>query len=1026
MTGIEIHINPESCRILINVRKQGRNDVCGLELLEIVKGRTQLKVHYANMDEEQLRMTLHQIEALWIRYPASKQAQSPEFAEVHQELDRLRRQTLVQYMELREELSSRVWSPDVSIHLTPSRPAMVTHTRPIEAPAAHRQSGQFGLKLHARRGQLLLEPVFINPGKQNSKSLTLNHFDDFHFGPANDRLLTLCRLLAKRNKAEREDILLAMAPDLSGYLENTPCFASFSDHSSGAITPCPASGELILRFYLSDNQIAEPVISSSAGTWFIEQPAHLASSHCSWIFGWDKTGNPKLIRHSHSISADMWERICAGMESESMAFGILMDPVVRMKPVLRIRPRPLLTIHQDKDLMTNVEIGLRFQAPALNLPDDEPVTVEQEPGYTELVLAHLMDGFLRDYSGPHEKLPVFVLSHSAFHIWLSEEADSLLDSGFEIYLRHLNKSLAKGQDAHLLVNATSADSWLEIHASLRDRDGQPISSDWGFLSESGFLSRSGHYVRLMPSDIERLRELILLGLNQEIVKLPLAMQHLLTAPEDEESLDLRPVIPTGLKTKRPLPFIAETIPGFGLCLRDYQKAGLQRLLHWHSTATSGLLADEMGLGKTIQVLAFLCTLKHHGTRGPHLIVCPLSAAANWEREIQAHTNLSVEVMTASDKDFTSDVVIATYGQIRTRLRHLKSRRFTVLVADEAQMAKNANTGTAISLKGLHATMRLALTGTPLENSLMDLFSIVEYLHPGYLGNRSWFLKHFATPIEKQEHLRRTELLKRMLQPIMLRRTKAAVLPELPPKILQDISVDLSPGQKKLYVLTVKEALRSLEEYKRENRYSAPPQSLILSALTRMRQICSAPWLVDESLARVPSAKLEYLCETIPPLLEQGKGVLVFSQYPRVLEWLHDHPVFECKKFRLYGSHSSKHRKEAVENFQQLKSGRLFLISLRAGGVALNLGTADYVFLLDPWWNPFVEQQAIDRAHRLGNKQSVNVVHIYARNTLEERIRTLQTEKQSRLETFAEDQDSVVMSLDSETLHYLLAGEGEAF
>jgi superfamily II DNA or RNA helicase len=434
-------------------------------------------------------------------------------------------------------------------------------------------------------------------------------------------------------------------------------------------------------------------------------------------------------------------------------------------------------------------------------------------------------------------------------------------------------------------------------------------------------------------------------------------------------------------------------------LRPYQQQGLNWLQFLRQHSLGGILADDMGLGKTLQTLVHIQVEKDAGRLDrPALIIAPVSLMGNWRRETERFCpQLRVLVLHGKDRHEVAasmsefDVVIAPYSLLqRDRERWLEAK-WHLVVLDEAQNIKNASTHAAQVASQLQARHRLCLSGTPMENHLGEIWSLFHFLMPGFLGSQKRFIELFRHPIEKQGDPERLAQLRARITPFMLRRTKALVAHELPPKIETVMRVELAGKQADLYETirlgmekTVREALNS--------KGLAKSQITILDALLKLRQVCCDPHLLKLDAAKKvkTSAKLEQLMEMLPEMLSEGRRILLFSQFTSMLTLIE----VELKKrniawVKLTGQ--SQKRDELIDKFT---SGQvpLFLISLKAGGVGLNLPQADTVIHYDPWWNPAVETQATDRAHRIGQKHSVWVVKLVAQGTIEERILALQERK----------------------------------
>jgi superfamily II DNA or RNA helicase len=467
-------------------------------------------------------------------------------------------------------------------------------------------------------------------------------------------------------------------------------------------------------------------------------------------------------------------------------------------------------------------------------------------------------------------------------------------------------------------------------------------------------------------------------------------------------------------------------PGFKGELRGYQRAGLGWLHFLRDFGFGGCLADDMGLGKTIQVLALLesrrTRRKREGLR-PSLAVVPRSLVFNWLAEARRFTpRLRVLDYTGADRSRESrgfagyDLVLTTYGTLRKDVAVLREVEFDYVILDEAQAIKNADSQTAKAARLLRGTNRLALTGTPVENHLGELWSLLEFLNPGFLGS-SPSSRGFADELRAPHSESRT-LLVRALRPLLLRRTKEAVAPELPEKLEQTLFCELPPRQRRFYDELRNHYRASLGQRIGEQGMGRS-KILVLEALLRLRQAACHPGLVDPNLLGDPCAKLDLLLPQLREILEEGHKALVFSQFTSFLAILRQQLDAEGLPY-LYLDGRTRDRAEKVEAFQSGSSYPLFLISLKAGGLGLNLTAADYVYLLDPWWNPAVEAQAIDRAHRIGQERPVFASRIVARGTVEEKILDLQKTKRDLADAVIEADRSLLSGLSREDLELLLS------
>jgi hypothetical protein len=476
-------------------------------------------------------------------------------------------------------------------------------------------------------------------------------------------------------------------------------------------------------------------------------------------------------------------------------------------------------------------------------------------------------------------------------------------------------------------------------------------------------------------------------------------------------------------------------------LRPYQKDGFDFLCHLTHIRLGGILADDMGLGKTLQTLAWLAWLKEQNKKNhkPSLVICPASVLHNWQREAERFTpDLKVLVLESGAARHNlrkqipqNDLIVTNYALLRRDLEELQKFSFRAVILDEAQFIKNPGAQVSRSVKQVKSEFRLALTGTPLENRLLDLWSIVDFIQPGYLGNQEQFADTYeprspaadeTAPVEQAARGEKTESVQRIarkrlsarLRPLLLRRLKKHVAKDLPDRIEERLDCPLGEEQRKLYLAELR---RSRDQVMKavETQGINKSKMHVLAALTRLRQICCHPSLVGSDTA---SGKTDTLFELLDPLVADGQKVLVFSQFVQMLQLLEK----ECRA-RQITTHvltgQTKDRQQVVSEFQADNSPGVFLLSLRAAGTGLNLTNASYVVLYDPWWNPAVEAQAIDRSHRIGQTQTVNAYRLIAPGTVEEKIWELQ---QSKARTIADvlGEEGFARSLTTMDLEYLFA------
>jgi superfamily II DNA or RNA helicase len=461
--------------------------------------------------------------------------------------------------------------------------------------------------------------------------------------------------------------------------------------------------------------------------------------------------------------------------------------------------------------------------------------------------------------------------------------------------------------------------------------------------------------------------------------------------------------------------------GFQGTLRPYQKQGLGWLNFLQRFGFGGCLADDMGLGKTVQLLALLESRR--GAGKPSLVVVPRSLVFNWKEEarkfapalrILDHSGVGRDKTVESFKKY--DVVLTTYGTLRLDAPFIREFSFDYAILDEAQAIKNASSESAKAARLVQADHRLALSGTPVQNHLGELWSLFEFLNPGMLGSASVFRASGAgsATIERESR----ELLSRALRPFILRRTKEQVATDLPEKTEQTLFCELEPEQRKLYD-ELRDHYRAslLDRIAAEGINKAKIQ--ILEALLRLRQAACHPGLIDKSRVKHPSAKLNTLLFQLDELMEENRKVLIFSQFTSMLAIVRKH-LDERKIVYEYLDGKTRDRQARVDRFQNDTDCKVFLISLKAGGLGLNLTAAEYVYLLDPWWNPAIEAQAIDRAHRIGQTRNVFAYRIIAKDTVEEKVLALQAKKKDLADMIINADNSLISKIGRDDLELLLS------
>ena len=461
-------------------------------------------------------------------------------------------------------------------------------------------------------------------------------------------------------------------------------------------------------------------------------------------------------------------------------------------------------------------------------------------------------------------------------------------------------------------------------------------------------------------------------------------------------------------------------------LRYYQKTGYKWLKTLDNYKFGGILADDMGLGKTIQMLSIVAGYIDEGTeRRASIVICPSSLTLNWQNEAEKFTNgLKTLVIRGNAQERKEQIakigeynlIITSYDLLKRDVETYKENKyqFRFAIADEAQYLKNSNTQNAKAVKEILADTRYALTGTPIENSLAELWSIFDYIMPGYLFGYKKFKNEYETPIVKDNSEKAMKKLKMLIEPFVLRRTKKQVLTELPEKTITVLNNQMKEEQEKIYLNYLAQAKQEVAEAIDAKGFERS-HIQVLAALTRLRQICCHPSLFIRDYS-AGSSKLEQCVEIIKDATEAGHKILLFSGYTSMFELIEKElNANDITYFKLTGSTKVDERIKMVDEFNENKDIKVFLISLKAGGTGLNLTGADMVIHYDPWWNASAENQATDRAYRIGQKNNVQVYKLITKNSIEEKIYELQQKKAELIDNMLNTKTSFINKLSKEDI-----------
>ncbi|TXD52604.1 MULTISPECIES: SNF2-related protein [unclassified Polaribacter] len=618
--------------------------------------------------------------------------------------------------------------------------------------------------------------------------------------------------------------------------------------------------------------------------------------------------------------------------------------------------------------------------------------------------------------------------------WFLNAFEILKEKGIEVFgFKNLN--LKYNQHKPSISMSVSSDiDWFDVHIEVAF--GEQIVSlkdlKKNILNKDKYIRLKDNTIGILPEEwIEKYTHLFRSG---EIKKDHIGVSKyqfsvvdtLYEALENEHNLfeeHLR--IKEKLKNFKEIKDVTTPI-GVKATLRPYQKEGLKWLNFLDDYNLGGCLADDMGLGKTLQIITFFKHLKTKNKETiPHLIVVPTSLIFNWTEEvlkfcpslkITTLTGVNRQKDTTSFKDF--DIVLSTYGIVINDISYLKKYQFNYIVLDESQAIKNPNSKRFKAVRLLKAKNRLVLTGTPIENNTFDLYAQMTFVNPGLLGGMTHFKNEYATAIDKNKDKNVAKELKELIDPFLLRRTKEKVATELPPKTEQFLYCTMGSEQRKLYE-AYKNKYKDYLLGKMEDDGLGKSKMYVLEGLTKLRQICDSPLLLNDAEEYTDqSVKIDELVRHIKNKASHHK-ILIFSQFVKMLGLIKSR-LDELNITYEYLDGKTKNRQEKVANFQNNKEIRVFLISLKAGGTGLNLTAADYVYIVDPWWNPAVEAQAIDRCYRIGQKKNVTAYKMICKDTIEEKIVLHQQHKKQLSDDLIQTEDSYVKSLSKESIAALFS------
>ena len=703
------------------------------------------------------------------------------------------------------------------------------------------------------------------------------------------------------------------------------------------------------------------------------------------------------------------------------------------KPIVVIRDsifgselRIHLWFEYDRDIIFQYDSDDDLVEATSRRSKNETVVISRNKEYEKKVLEYL-EILLRKNLSRWENYMELKMSKRDF---LVKYGLKLIEEGFSINLERSNRRISSSRGKVKLSIKSDID-WFDIDVEYEE-EGETKK----LLIEdinSGLARVGNEYVILSKHDISKIESLLKLGMDNngkiKASKYDFALIDQLfslsrEASNNEEIVNIKNIYDR-LKDfsnieEYPLP------SAFKGTLRNYQIAGYMWLHFLEKYSLNGCLADDMGLGKTIQTLAFLQRLKEENRIGTNVIVAPVNTLRNWANEIQRfvpdinfyiHHGQNRNLSADNIKDF--EVIITSYATLRNDIELFKDFEFNYVILDEAQLIKNHNALISRAVRILKARHKLSLTGTPIENNTLELWTHMDFLNPGLLGNITDFRRRFARPIEIDKDENAREILKKKVFPFILRRKKVDVLKDLPPKNEIVLYCEMEVDQRRLYE-EWRQYYKGILNSKIDKDGVAGSAIDILSALTKLRQIALFPELINKKYSNISSCKFELMKETVSELLEEGHRIIIFSQFVGALSIIKDYIAKEGLNYcYIDGSVTSTKRQKEIDKFQSKDGVDIFLISLRAGGLGINLTSADYVILYDPWWNPAVESQAIDRVHRIGQKESVFAYKMIVRDSVEEKILALQEKKRRLVEDIVTTESTFFKSLNKDDIMALL-------
>ncbi|MCB9047347.1 MAG: SNF2 helicase associated domain-containing protein [Chitinophagales bacterium] len=746
-----------------------------------------------------------------------------------------------------------------------------------------------------------------------------------------------------------------------------------------------------------------------------------------------------------TVAADEWNNFLSEklMKWSQLVHVVFDEEIIerldKVKPEYRLylREREQMLVLKPAFVYAGVEIEWGFFGDVIE-PKDGIVKVIQRNEDDEQNFIHMLRNLHTDMQQNMRENFFYIIATSVLaQNWFFRFVEEMKDWNVELFgfeqLKNLRINTNKPKTR---ITVGSGIDWFDTTVELVFGDQAVGITDVkrAIKQKQNFIKLGDGSIGLLPEEwLQKYALLIKMG-EEKGGKLRLKKFHFSVLDEMLEDLDEDAMVEELEQKKEKLSHIidnnfSDMKPPASLkaSLRPYQLAGFQWLVFLNEAGWGGILADDMGLGKTVQALAFFLHYKEKHAGAKFLVVCPTTLIYNWEKEIQKFTpNITYKIhhgpkRTLNPEEFVDfDIIITTYGTMRSDIRMLKEMPFDYALLDESQSIKNPQSQVAKASLLLNTKNRLALSGTPVQNNTFDLYAQLNFLNPGILGSREFFMNEFATPIDKFQEREIVDQLKKLTYPFLLRRTKEQVAKDLPEKTETLLYCEMEKEQRKVYE-HFRSAYQSQILGMIEQQGMQKSQMHILQGLTKLRQICDSPAILNEDERyENHSVKLDELSREITENTGNHK-VLIFSQFLGMLGLIRQKLEKEKIPYAYFdGSTGATEREREIQRFQNDESCRVFLISLKAGGIGLNLTAADYVYIVDPWWNPAVEQQAIDRTHRIGQTKNIFAYRLICKDTIEEKMLILQERKRALASDLVSEDNAMLKKLTQEDIAFLFS------